>query len=107
MFSIAIELSKNGKMDMGAIMKIAMSQPKIAKNKKDAPKYAQKLAKSIHSLGAEVLTLDDFSVLSLEKAYLQATLGIPIDVFSADDPIEDPMSKSKQAEPGRPAIYIQ
>jgi leucyl-tRNA synthetase len=107
MFSIAIELSKNGKIDMGTIMKIAMSQPEIVKNKKDAPKYAQKLAKSVHYLSAEVLAMDDFSVLSQEKAYLQAILGVPIDVFSADDLIEDPMQKSKQAEPGRPAIYIQ
>ncbi|MCJ7445342.1 MAG: leucine--tRNA ligase [Methanotrichaceae archaeon] len=106
MFRIAVELSQEGKMDMGKFMKIVMSQPEIAKKKKDAPKYAQKLAKSVHSLSAEILTLDDFSVLSQEKAYLQTALGVPIDIFSADELTDDPMSKSKQAEPGRPAIYM-
>ena len=44
--------AQGGKLDMGALMKQAMASPAIAPFKKDAPKYAQKLAKAAHSLSA-------------------------------------------------------
>jgi len=100
-------LAQGGKLDMSVLMKQAMATPAIAEHKKDAPKYAQKLAKAAHSLSAEALGLDEFETLSREKAYLQMALGVPVEVFSADDAGEDPKGKSKQAEPGRPAIYIE
>ena len=71
------------------------------------PKYAHKLAKGAHSLSAEALGLDEFGTLSREKDYLAAALGVPPEVYSADEAGEDPKGKSKQAEPGRPAIYIE
>ncbi len=44
---------------------------------------------------------------SREKDYLQTALGVPVEIFSADEAGEDPKGKSRQAEPGRPAIYIE
>jgi len=88
-------------------MKQAMATPVIARHKKDAPSYAQKLAKAAHSLSAEALGLDEFETLSREKAYLSAVFGVPVTVRSADEAGEDPKGKSRQAEPGRPAIYIE
>jgi leucyl-tRNA synthetase len=92
---------------MGALMKQAMATPAIAEHKKDAPKYAQKLAKAAHPLSAEALGLDEFETLSREKAYLAAAMGVPVEIRSADEAGEDPKGKSRQAEPGRPAIYIE
>ena len=37
----------------------------------------------------------------------QTALGVPVEIYSADEAGEDPKGKSKQAEPGRPAIYIE
>jgi leucyl-tRNA synthetase len=105
--AVDLTLHGNGKLDMGALMKAAMSDPVISKYKKDAPKYAQKLAKAAHSLNAGDLKLDEFETLSREKDYLQSVLGVPVEVYSADQPGADPMGKSRQAEPGRPAIYIE
>jgi leucyl-tRNA synthetase len=104
---MALHQTLHGKLDMGALMKAAMASPAVAPYKKDAPKYAQKLAKQAHSLSAEALGLDEFQTLSREKEYLQTALGVPVEVYSADEPGEDPKGKSKQAEPGRPAIYIE
>jgi len=42
-----------------------------------------------------------------EKEYLASAFGVPVEVYSADEPGADPKGKSKQAEPGRPAIYIE
>jgi leucyl-tRNA synthetase len=104
---LAIAKASGGKLDMGALMKQAMASPEIAPFKKEAPKYAQKLAKAAHSLSAEALGLDEFETLSREKAYLAAALGVPVEVRSADEAGKDPKGKSKQAEPGRSAIYIE
>jgi leucyl-tRNA synthetase len=107
MLRLAVGAAEGGKLDMGALMKEAMATPAIAEHKKDAPKYAQKLAKAAHSLSAEALGLDEFETLVREKAYLAAAMGVPVEVFSADEAGEDPKGKSRQAEPGRPAIYIE
>ena len=107
MLRLAVAAASGGKLDMGALMKQAMASPAIAEHKKDAPKYAQKLAKAAHSLSAEALGLDEFETLSREKAYLAAAMGVPVEICSADEAGEDPKGKSRQAEPGRPAIYIE
>jgi len=107
MLRLAVEAAEGGKLDMGALMKQAMNNPDMAPFKKDAPKYAQKLAKAAHSLSAEALGLDEFETLGREKAYLSSAFGVPVEIRSADDAGEDPKGKSRQAEPGRPAIYIE
>jgi leucyl-tRNA synthetase len=99
--------ASGGRLDMGALMKEAMASPAIAAHKKDAPKYAQKLAKAAHSLSAEALELDEYETLSREKEYLAASMGVPVEVFSAEEAGADPKGKSRQAEPGRPAIWIE
>jgi leucyl-tRNA synthetase len=107
MLRLAVDTTKEGKLDMSALMKAAMANKAIAAHKKDAPKYAQKLAKAAHSLGAAALSLDEFETLSRERAYLESALGVPVEIYSADKAGEDPKGKSRQAEPGRPAIYIE
>ena len=42
-----------------------------------------------------------------DLARLADAFGVPVEIFSADEAGEDPKGKSKQAEPGRPAIYIE
>jgi len=107
MLRLAVAAAAGGKLDMGALMKEAMANTAIAEHKKDAPKYAQKLAKAAHSLSAEALGLDEYETLTRERAYLASVLGAPVEIFSAEEPGADPKGKSKQAEPGRPAIYIE
>ena len=92
---------------MGALMKQAMASPSIAEHKKDAPKYAQKLAKAAHSLSAEALGLDEFETLGKGE-------GIPADGAgrAGGDLLGGrggggPQGQEQQAEPGRPAIYIE
>lgn len=107
MLRLAVAAAAGGKLDMGALMKEAMANPAIAEHKKDAPKYAQKLAKAAHSLSAEALGLDEYETLTREKEYLAGAFGVLVEVYSAEEPGADPKGKSRQAEPGRPAIYIE
>ncbi len=107
MLRLALDVSKAGRFDMAALMKASMEHPEIQKHKKDASKYGGKLAKAIHSLNAEILELDELAILSREKAYLSQIFDCPVEVYSADDPKEDPKGRAQNAEPGRPAIYIE
>jgi leucyl-tRNA synthetase len=107
MLKAALEEKEAGSLDVGSIMKKAMGLPEVASHKKEAPKYAQRLMKGAHALNSDPLQIDEFETLSRERRYLERTFGCPVDVLSADEPGEDPMNKSRNAEPGRPAIFIE
>jgi leucyl-tRNA synthetase len=68
---------------------------------------SRRLAKAAHSLSSEALGLDEFETPTREMEYLAGAFGVPVEVFSADEPGADPKGKGKQAELGRPAIYIE
>jgi leucyl-tRNA synthetase len=80
---------------------------KAALEEKEAPKYAQRLMKGAHALNSDPLQIDEFATLSQERKYLERAFGCPVNVLSADEPGDDPMKKSRNAEPGRPAIFIE
>ncbi|HII05889.1 MAG TPA: leucine--tRNA ligase [Methanotrichaceae archaeon] len=107
MLKVALDLKEAGDLNVGSIMKTAMALPEVAAHKKEAPKYAQRLMKGAHALNSDPLSIDEFETLSREKRYLEKTFGCKVEVYSADEPGEDPMGKSKNAEPGRPAIFIE
>lgn len=107
MLKAALEQKEAGSLDVGSIMKTAMALPEVASHKKEAPKYAQRLMKGAHALNSDPLQIDEFETLSRERRYLEKTFGCKVAVYSADEPGEDPMKKSRNAEPGRPAIFIE
>lgn len=107
MLKAALDQKDAGSLDVGSIIKAAMALPEVAPFKKEAPKYAQRLMKGAHVLTCEPLQIDELATLSRETRYLAKVFGCPVDVISADEPGEDPMKKSRNAEPGRPAIFIE
>jgi leucyl-tRNA synthetase len=107
MLQMALDLKEKNDLNVGSLMKPAMADPEIRARKKEAPKYAQRLMKDAHSLSSEPLLLDELETLGREKVYLEGALGCAVEVYSADQPDEDPMGKSRNAEPGRPAIFIE
>ncbi|MDM7935545.1 MAG: leucine--tRNA ligase, partial [Methanothrix sp.] len=62
MLRLAVRHIHDGRLDVGALMKEAMAVPEIAPYRKEAPKYAQRLAKAAHSLSAEALELDELQL---------------------------------------------
>lgn len=103
----ALDQKEAGSLDVGSIIKAAIALPEVASHKKEAPKYAQRLMKGAHALNSDPLRIDEFATLSREKTYLERAFDCSVAVLSADEPGEDPMKKSKNAEPGRPAIFIE
>ena len=69
----------------------------------DAPEYAQKLAKAAYSR----LRRDEFETLEWKNIYLQAALGVPVEVRSVDVDLGRTFGEGQcLAELRRPAIYF-
>lgn len=88
-------------------MKLAMATPAIAEHKKDAPKYAQKLAKAAHSLSSEALGLDEFETLTREKAYLADASACRWRFSRGTRRGRTPRARANKQSLGGRAIYIE
>ncbi|MFW6120949.1 MAG: leucine--tRNA ligase, partial [Petrotogales bacterium] len=110
-FRMAIELAAENRLNIGFIMKKAMSDS----NKKA---MAKELSRFVSKLPAEIKKLSDsdrkrYQVDIKEAEYLGKAKGYLKDVFSCDVEVYgdgytyDPAHKARLAVPLRPAIYIE
>jgi leucyl-tRNA synthetase len=113
MHSIAVEMRKEGELDVGKIMKKAMAKESIKKHAKEAPKYAQALAEDLKNIGADMLQrlerkVDEKALLSEANEFLKNEYKCEIEVYSSEEEGKyDPIGKAKAAVPGRPAIFVE
>ncbi len=108
----AIELHKEGKLDIPSLTKKCMADPELRKRGKAVSDLARKMASDYMRLPLEKVTpiaeLDETELLSSTEGFMSAEVGYEVSVFNADDESKyDPQGKSKAAVPGRPAIYIE
>ncbi|MDR0767185.1 MAG: leucine--tRNA ligase [Methanosarcinales archaeon] len=104
-------------VDMKALMQKSMEDPLIRSRGKDAQKYIQKVADDIRGSSIDVVLrylnadLDEKAILEEAKPFFEKEFGCPVEIFSAEEIVAgeayDPEKKSRFAEPGRPAIYIE
>lgn len=104
-------------VEIKELMKKSMDEPLIRSRGKDAQKYIQKVAGDIRGSSIDVVlryleaNLDEKAVLEEAKPFLERELGCPVEIFNAEEidagKAYDPERKSRFAEPGRPAIYIE
>ncbi len=102
-----------GKPDVPTLIKRTMLKVERPDTKKEVPAYAKEVGMDVMKASDEdrrVLgaAIDEHSVLSAAKGFLEAELGCAVEVFAADDPDRtDPKGKARYAKPGRPAIYLE
>ena len=89
-----------------------MSDPEIRSNGKAASELSKKVAASMLREDSKKIRMyaetDEHSIVRDASNFLKDEMGLPVSVFSADDPSKyDPMGKSAAAIPGRPAIYLE
>jgi leucyl-tRNA synthetase len=109
----AVDMHSQGELDMGPLMKGAMSDPAVRANSKAVPPFAQQLVKDVPRTSPDVLERiaslpDEGEFLVENKDFIEREVGCPLEVVSADAPdLEDPGNKARQAVPGRVAIYVE
>jgi len=111
-FALARRLHAEGRLEMGGLMKEAMSMPEVRPHAKAVSAFAQQLLTDLPRVGAGGATgaggVDERAYLSLNTPYLATELGCEVVVQAADEPgLVDPGNKSRAAMPGRVGIYIE
>jgi len=110
---IAVGLNAKEELDMGILMKVAMSDPDIQPHSKAVPPFAQQLIKEIPRTGPDMIdrigALPDEDVfLEENRLFLEEQTGASMVIVTADAPdLVDPVNKARQAVPGRVAIYVE
>jgi leucyl-tRNA synthetase len=103
----------NSRPEIPSLIKSAMAKAHAPESKKEIPGYAKELVSELSKTSPEerrALTtrIDELSVLTKAKSFLETELGYEVFVFSADDPTRtDPKGKARFAKPGRPAVYLE
>jgi leucyl-tRNA synthetase len=109
----ALHLDKKQNLNIGALMKEVMADPKMKQKAKEVSKFVGKMIGEIKKLNETdrnryLAKVDEQNYLQTAKLYLQDVFSCDIEIYSADDSIAyDPMQKSRFAEPLRPALFIE
>lgn len=113
MHSIAVEMKKEGELDMSHFMKNTMELESIKKHSKEAPKYAQTLVEDMKNLGIDMLErlerkVDEKALLTEAIEFLKNEYRCEVEVYPSEEEAKyDPIGKSKFAVPFRPAIFVE
>lgn len=99
-------LSTAGGRSQGELIKMAMAKDEIRVQGKEAVKYIAQLTKS--PALAQVIEIDEKGVLEEARPFFEKEFKCSVVVLSSEeDGIYDPMNKSRQASPLKPAIYAE
>lgn len=109
----AIKLSEEGKLNVGALMKDIMANPKMKTVAKQVAQFTGKLPSEIMKLNETdkkryQIKIVEKEYLEKSKDYLKKVFSCELEIFDADEKnIYDPANKTRFAIPLRPAIYIE
>jgi len=110
--TIARDLARTGPIPMNILMEKALADPGMRERGSEVAPFAKKVAEQLrHSkpeARGEGRPLDELSLFTENRAFLEKEFGMPVEVYVADDPERwDPAKRSGHAAPGRPAIYVE
>jgi len=112
-FRKALLLYSKGNLNVGALMKEAMSDPKMKGIAKQVSQFVGKLQSEINKL-SEIdrkkysIKFESVEYLENAKDYLKGVFSCEIEIYRGDDEgIYDPVDKARYAIPLRPAIYLE
>jgi leucyl-tRNA synthetase len=99
-------LSKSESKSQGDIIKAAMEKKEIRVKGKEAVKYITQLIKGPAS--GKVIEIDEKGVLEDARPFFEKEFKCEVVVLNSEEVgIHDPMNKSRQAMPLKPAIYAE
>jgi len=113
LFKKAIKLQDENNLNIGILMKQAMSDLKLKIIAKKVSQFAGKLPGEIKKLNENdknryLVEIDEKKYLENSKQYLIDVFSCEINIYNTEEEdIYDPANKSKFATPLRPAIYIE
>jgi leucyl-tRNA synthetase len=110
---VALESIRQGKRDMGEVIKKVMSLPLQPQDRQEVPKFVKTAMTDLSKVGEEGMVrieadIDELKVLSAAKGFLSGEYEAEFVAQKAGEPgIYDPSGKSKVARPRKPSIFIE
>lgn len=110
-----LKLSKEGKLDVKAIIRQVISKPEIKTKGGEAAKAAQKIVQHVQTLSPEIIEalslakeIDEHKVLVENTDFISSLFKCRIHILKCEEkPLYDPRNKAQYALPLKPAIYIE
>ena len=114
-YSKALELTEDGSLEVGNLMKILMTYSELRNNAKQVSTFATKIVAAMNKSPPKILKkrlqtgyVDEFKAITDAKDYYTRELKGQIDCYKEDDEdVYNPKNRARLAEPYRPAIYIE
>lgn len=109
----AIHDAKVHTLNVGGLIKQAMTDPCLRSQAKEVSSYVGKLPGEIKKLNESdqlryLVDIDEKQYLHQSKQYLCDLFSASVEIYSGDDDYRfDPLNKSRFAIPLRPALYIE
>jgi len=111
----ALELYRDGKVEVGKLIKMLMADRELKIDAKRLSSYSQKLVKQITFLNKEVLErqlavgiVDEYEVMRGAIGFYKREFKADVEVYEEEDPKRyDPKDRARLAEPRRPAIFVE
>jgi len=111
----ALELCKDGKIEVGKLMKTLMADRELKIDAERLSSYSQKLVKQFTYLHKEVLErqltvgiIDEYEVMRGAIDFYEREFKADVEVYEEEDPKRyDPKDRARLAEPHRPAIFVE
>jgi len=110
---IALECIRQGKRDVGEVIKKVIALPLQPNERQEAPKFVKTCMTDLSKVGEDVISrfeadVDEIGVLSSAKSFLAAEYGAEFVVQKAGvEGIYDPAGKSKVSKPRKPSIFVE
>ncbi len=111
----AMEEADKGILSTGELMKKLVQDPAFSSEAKKLVKWIERISTSISKLASEERkrrlsagTLDELKVLKEATGFLERDFNAKVEIYMEfDEKRYDPKDRAKNAEPYRPAIYLE
>jgi hypothetical protein len=103
-------LKKDGKVEIGLLMREAKEAPELAAHMKDLPRYAgDTKGKGLDGLPPLLTQQDELDVLREAASYLARRFDLrSVDIWTeTEGATHDPANRRSRARPGKPALAIE
>ena len=111
--NLALESIRQGKRDIGEVIKKAMALPLQPNERQEVPKFVKTAMADLSRAGEDGLSrleadVDELKVLSAAKSFLSSEYEAEFIVQKAGaEGIYDPAGKSRVARPRKPSIFVE
>ncbi len=111
----ALELAKEGRLVLSALMKLLMVDPVLRGKAREVSSFAEKVSLGLSRAQSKVVgvrliagQLDEGGIVSEARGFFARELKADVEVYFEDDSEKyDPKGRARLSEPLRPAIFLE